>query len=297
MTTLARIQAFYWSATLGSQDAAAERLHVTPSAVAKRLHELQLESAHVLFHSGRKGIKLTSHGRQLLGYCEAMIAETTQLEALRRSPTAGVRSISIGVTELTVMTWFGAFISRLRDLYPELVVVPHVDLSGTVRDMLQAGKLDIAILQEDYVAPEMSSMQLGTVPFEWVCKPGLLPAGGIESMQDLRRHPIIDQGPASGLTTLVQKLLGNTASEPVWAVGSSSMVALAALVEAGFGISCMPRVVVRGALRERRLQRIRTQPPAPSLSYYAVFHPHHHPMIGWSLAALARECCSFKSLA
>jgi hypothetical protein len=46
-------------------------------------------------------------------------------------------------------------------------------------------------------------------------------------------------------------------------------------------------------VKERRMQVVRTDPPAPAVSYDAIFLKHPHSALGYAIAAIARRCCNF----
>lgn len=74
MPTVKQLEAFYWTARLGTLARAADRLHVTQSAITKRLRELEAISAAPLFEPGPRKAVLTLHGREMLGEVERLLA-------------------------------------------------------------------------------------------------------------------------------------------------------------------------------------------------------------------------------
>jgi DNA-binding transcriptional LysR family regulator len=293
MVTINQLETFYWMQKLGSLQAAADKLHISPSAVSKRLQELERQSSSSLFNISRRGVILTTRGQEILEMAEDLLGQLSQLDALKSSPLAATRVVSIGVTEIVVLTWFSAFVARLSNAYPNVSLHPEVDLSAIIRDKILSGQLDFAVLPEQYVEPGMTSMHLGTVKFSWFCQPGALPKNEIIPLQRLAQFPLIEQGPASGITTRSRKMFAQIGVEPQRISGTTSMVALAALIESGMGVSCLPKALFTGAVKARRLQEVKTDPPAPSVNYHAVFLAQHHSAIGWTLANIARLAARF----
>ncbi|KJK21191.1 hypothetical protein UB46_28715 [Burkholderiaceae bacterium 16] len=73
------------------------------------------------------------------------------------------------------------------------------------------------------------------------------------------------------------------------------MVALAGLIEAGMGVSCLPLHLFDQQIRQKRLQVVSTEPPAPKITYYAAFLKQHQAVLGYAVADIARQCCDFSS--
>lgn len=293
MVTINQLETFYWMNKLGSLQAAADKLHLSPSAVSKRLQELEKQSRTSLFSVNRKGVTLTVRGQEILNLAEELLGKLSELNNLKSSPLAATRLVSIGMTEIVVLSWFPDFVARLASAYPHVSLHPEVDLSAPIRDKILSGQLDFAVLPETYVDPRMTSLYIGTVKFAWLCKPGALPRDEVVPLEQLAAFPLIEQGPGSGITTLARRLFGQVNTQPQRISGTTSMVALAALIESGLGISCIPRFLFNDAIKARKLQEVITVPEAPSVDYYAVFLAQQHSAIGWALADIAKLAANF----
>lgn len=292
MITIKQIEAFYWAAKLGTVQRAATKLYVTQSAATKRIQELERISAVPLFEiSGRKA-ELTAKGKELFELSESFLAATSRLDEVRTSTKHVARILHVGVVELIALTWFADFARQLATIYPNVTLHPDVDLSATLREKLHDGRLDFAVIPESWVEPSMAWVRLGMVQFTWICAPGTFPDKKV-TLQDLASHPLIDQGPRSELTLLCESIFAQAGLAPTRVAGSTSLAALAGLVEAGLGISCVPQVLCQAAINKGRLQVIQTDPPAPSIAYVGAFLKGHQASLGYALADIATQCCDF----
>ena len=71
--TLKQLEAFYWAASASSFGVAADRLHVSPSTLSKRIAELEGQLGTPLFdRSGHRAV-LTEAGQQLLPLARRML--------------------------------------------------------------------------------------------------------------------------------------------------------------------------------------------------------------------------------
>ena len=77
-------------------------------------------------------------------------------------------------------------------------------------------------------------------------------------------------------------------SLPTW---QSPAVALKGLVCAGLGTSCMPKELFQSEIDSGKLEVLITDPPAPSVKYYAAFMRQNHAALGYAIADLAKKCC------
>jgi len=100
----------------GSFDAAAERLHVTPSAVSQRIKALEQRVGQVLVVR-EKPCRATTAGAPLL----RLAAQTAMLESEALAETSGDGSpegtrIAIAVNADSMSTWFTAVFGQLPDV-------------------------------------------------------------------------------------------------------------------------------------------------------------------------------------
>jgi DNA-binding transcriptional LysR family regulator len=127
---------------------AAERLHVTQSALSRRIHDLEVELGVQLFDRGQKRVRLSAVGR-------AYYDDTTRI--LKDIESANARSRRVAKGELGVLTLalndtvvrhtivsqaFHAFRSAYRDVELKLDPTPWASLV----DALTSGNVDAAFL-------------------------------------------------------------------------------------------------------------------------------------------------------
>lgn len=294
MLTIKHIETFYWVAKLGTVQRAADKLHITQSAATKRLQEVERIAASPLFEgTGRKDM-LTSKGQELMQLCADVLDSVAHLDAIQ-TPTRNIpRVVHVGVTELVALSWFPALVRKVRDVYPQLTLQPHIDHSAVLRDKIRDGELDVAILPEAFATRSAAKVSLELVEFAWFCPPGAFDRGEILPLRQLATMPVIEQDRTSIITELCSRLFEQVGVEPTRLGGSRSIITLAGLIEAGIGVSCLPRAFFASEVTTGRLQIVETDPPAPSVRYCAI-HPERA-ALGIAVAELARECCDFSRM-
>lgn len=294
MLSIKQIEAFYWVAKLGTVQRAADKMHVTQSAATKRLQEVERIAGVPLFEGLGKKATLSPKGQEMMALCADLLESVAQLEAIQNSKRDIPRVVHIGITELVAMSWFPTLVLKTRQIYPELTLQPHIDHSAILRDRIHEGQLDIAILPEAFVTRATARVDLEVVEFAWFCPPGSFNRGEVVRLQQLAKLPFIEQDRTSIITALCARLFEQANVDPVRLGGSRSIITLAGLIEAGLGVSCLPRDVFATEVAQGRLQIVDTDPPAPAVRYCAIY-PENLAQ-GLAVADLAKECCDFSRM-
>lgn len=143
---------------------AAERLHVTQSAVSARIKQLETETNTRLFERERNDIRLTAAGQRLLGHAETILQgwERARQEVLLEPEV--LTSLAIGfpvdLWPILVRDW----IVGLHALHDDLALRLHALPQALLVEQLIAGNLDLAILFEPPYLPEFEVLQLTAIP-------------------------------------------------------------------------------------------------------------------------------------
>lgn len=143
---------------------AAEKLHITQSALSQRVINLERELESSLFIRDRAGILLTELGYDLLRYCQNKeVLENEFLSQLRPQKKAGI----VGALRI------GGFSSVMRSvvlpaLSPLLRANPRIRLSLITRELrelpelLRRGEIAYMVLDHRLDRDDLESLQLGT---------------------------------------------------------------------------------------------------------------------------------------
>jgi LysR family transcriptional regulator for metE and metH len=139
----------------GSLTRAAERLHLSQSALSHRLRDLEDRLGVPLFERVGKSMRLTPAGRRLLHAARAVLATLHEAEEdLRRIAAGQVGTIRISTECYTCYHWLPAVVETFRKGYSgvEVEIVPEA--TRRPLDALLAGRLDLAIVCGFPVADE-----------------------------------------------------------------------------------------------------------------------------------------------
>ena len=295
MLTVKQIETFYWVAKLGTVQRADDKLHITQSAATKRLQDLEAKSAAPLFEGGGKKARLSAKGHEMLELCEGLLESIGRLEAYRDADRHMTRVLHIGLTELVALTWFSAFLQQMREMFPNLILQPHVEMSGPLQEQVIDGRLDLAILPEPELPASVTRVTLGSARFAWFCRPGEFDRKRTVPLHELGTVPVIEQTPISIITILSSRGFESVGVNPERICGGNNAVVVGGLVAAGVGVSLLPIDLFRQQIENQLMQIVITEPPAPLVRYDAIFLKHSHSALGYMVADVARRCCDFSS--
>jgi DNA-binding transcriptional LysR family regulator len=293
VVTIKQLETFYWVGKLGTVHRAAAKLCVTQSAATKRLQELEALSELPLFESEKTKAKLSAKGKELMTHCTELIAELEKLKLRQTMEAQNARVLHIGVTELVATMWFPRFVAELSRHHPDVVVQPELmHSSGGLKQRVVGGELDLAFVPDHEIPEVLTKVPLNAVTFSWYCARGTsVPAGNI-TLQELAAFPIIEQDEDSVSRERCRRLFNEAGTAPIWKHGSNSVYAMAALVEAGAGVGCLPDDLFSSRVVAGRLQRLSTRPKAPTLRYCATYLKRPDAGVEYAVALIARETCT-----
>ncbi|WP_407836421.1 LysR substrate-binding domain-containing protein [Streptomyces sp. DSM 116496] len=123
---------------------AAARLGVRQSTVSQHVRRLEEATGRPLFLRDTHSVELTEDGEALLGFARSI------LEAHERATAffAGTRirgRLRFGASEDFVLTRLPEILESFRHEHPEVELELSVELSGTLHERLDAGRLDLVL--------------------------------------------------------------------------------------------------------------------------------------------------------
>ncbi|UHL65658.1 LysR family transcriptional regulator [Paralcaligenes sp. KSB-10] len=287
MITIKQLEAFYWTAKLGTMDKAAQKLNITQSATTKRLQELERLSSAPLFHTRNKKSELSDLGREVLQSTEKLLIA---LMGLTEQSSQTIKKIAVGITELSALTWFPEFIKELKDSYPNLLVSTCVSHAPILQSQLLEGKLDFIVIPEHFLTPAMVRTFLKRSEFAWFCSPSMLLPSRELSLDEIFRLPLIRQHDDSITSALCDNFFAVSSIRPPSISESNSLVSLCSLVQAGLGVSYLPKELFLAQLNQNKIKMFGTSMPVEHINYYGA-HLKHESLVALPIAEIARQTC------
>src|SRR5665647_696295 len=208
--TLRQIEAFYWTAKLGSIHAAANHLNFSQPAVSSRIKELEGVLKIELFSRKNQRVHLTAEGRNAVAQAERVLSAGQDFERLGGAgpPLEGV--LRLGSDESTAMVALPEILSQLKLRHPKLMVELSIDVGAILTEKLRKRELDIALHTNSGAASHVIDELLGWVEFQWVASRNLDIRGGDFVPSMATQLPMVTNSPPSTLNGLVQKSVSYT---------------------------------------------------------------------------------------
>ncbi|KMK69043.1 LysR family transcriptional regulator [Puniceibacterium sp. IMCC21224] len=292
MITLKQLEAIYWVAKLGGVGEAAHRLNTTQSAISKRLQEGEYALGVDIFDRNGRRILLTEDGTRLLPQVSEVLYQRDRLmDAVH--PQHDIRTLRLGVTELTAITWLPRLLTRIRESYPGATVTPVVDGSISLMQKLRDGSVDAAIVPNAFETREIETTVLSTVELKWLRAPTYAP--GLETLtpEELRHRTVIGQRDGSGLGSMVEAWLTSLRVTIDNEISTSSFSAQLALTLSGLGIAYLPARICEHFVQSGRLVALQSSPPLPPIPYGIHYLKSAGDDFLRHVVTLGSECCDF----
>ncbi|GGE53139.1 LysR family transcriptional regulator [Agaricicola taiwanensis] len=293
MYTIKQMEAFCWSATLGSFAAASKQLFTTQSTVAKRVAELEGFVGAPLFERKSKTLQLTEVGQRLLTYGQEMLDLHMKVVHALADKSGFEGRVRIGATDLVGLTWLPMLIQSIRLQFPKVQVEPEIDGGIRLYERLGRNEIDIAIMPGPFASPTFDSRLIGSVENVWMASPGFQVETKELSPADVSRLPVIVQPAASALTQLYQSWFRDQGFELQQVLTCNSLGMVAQLTIYGLGLSYLPRLYFEPLVKDGRLRIVPVHPPLPPVTYYAFFRKNDQLPVLPSILSIAEQVADF----
>lgn len=178
----------------GTFDAAARRLHITPSAVSQRIKALEEQLGRVVLVRS-KPVRPTEAGAAVVRLArQAALLEHDALAGIGADPTDGARmTVPLAVNADSLATWFLAPLARLGERHP-VVFELHRDDQDFTAGLLESGTVMGAVTSRETPVAGCRVSALGAMRYEAVATPAFLerwmPHGA--TRESLAVAPVVD---------------------------------------------------------------------------------------------------------
>ena len=230
----------------GTLDAAARRLHITPSAVSQRIKALEESLGRVLLVR-TKPVRPTESAHAVLRYARQLdLLEADALAVLGEG--AAMLRVPLAANADSLATWFLAPLVRLSARHP-VVFDLHRDDQDFTAGLLESGAVMGAVTSRAEPVAGCRVSVMGSLVYEAVAAPAFRDRwlSGPTAGADLREAPLIDFDRRDDLQTRWLTAQGiDAATPPRHRVPASHD--FAAAVELGLGWALLPRLQSQSAL-------------------------------------------------
>ncbi|MEG1053321.1 MAG: LysR family transcriptional regulator, partial [Janthinobacterium sp.] len=144
-------------ASCGSFIMAAERMHVTQTAVSARIRTLEQQLGRQLFVRNKAGARLTPAGERFMRHAATMVQVWERARHQVALPPGRDDAVSIGCELSLWQPLLGDWLIRMSRDCPEIALRAEVDSPARLLDAVHDGSLDLAVLYNPPQRPGLVS--------------------------------------------------------------------------------------------------------------------------------------------
>jgi len=252
------LELFVAVADAGSIARAAERSHTVPSAVSKRISDLEERFGSTLMLRSAKGVELTAAGHALLARARVLLHQASQLDDEMRRHASGARGYVRVFANISAIVEFlpGALADFAQD-HPDIHVHLEEHVSTAIASAVADNTADLGIVSE---LPAIDG--LDTVPFRHdelalALRPDHpLARRKSVSFADTVEQPFIGLHAGSSLHRLLVRAAADLGVDLNWRIHVTSFDAVCAMVAAGLGVAVVPRAAAGAYIRSLALAAV-----------------------------------------
>jgi DNA-binding transcriptional LysR family regulator len=243
---LAALKAFLAVADLGSFVSASHALHLSQSALSRRIDKLESALGVRLFDRTTRRVELTTFGRGFVPRARNVLNELeSALLGMEYVAERLSGEVTIACVPSAVAYFLPGVIRPFHERYPRIRLRIKDESSSEVLTTVERGEADFGITYIGTQDADISFFPLITEHFvvamrrdhEWATRKTL-------SWADLSACDYISLAQGSGNRFLIDQALAQHTERPRWYCEVQHVTALVSLVEAGLGVGVVPQLAM-----------------------------------------------------
>jgi len=258
---LRQLRYFVGISEAGSLLKASARLHVAQPSLSQQMAALEHELGARLLERSSRGITLTEAGKVFLEHARVVLSDIERARGAVRDASAVVRGeVAIGLPTTVALVATVPILRACRERFPELRLKVVEAYSGFLREWLQGGRLDLAVLFGDsaeaglHKRPLLDDRLVLVTAGRGPHTPQKLPLSAIA------RWPLVLPGRDHGLRRIIDDACEPLGIELDVVAEIEALGSVKKAVEAGIGSTILPlgsvaEEVAAGRLRASTIER------------------------------------------
>ncbi|MGP4023904.1 LysR family transcriptional regulator [Actinomadura sp. 3N407] len=245
----------------GTIAATAHACHLTPSAVSQQLALLEREvGTPLLLRDGRR-LVLTEAARVLVAHTERVLAELERAQAEIAGLTGEIRgTVRLSAFPSAAVALAAPAVAACRASHPDLRVLLDESEPDESVTALRHHACDVALVYEYNLLPRIRDEGVELKPLLREPVLAALPPGDAPDdrteLADLSAQPWIAPRSDAALRTVLERACQAAGFEPRVDYTSDDYTVIMSLVEAGIGVSLLPRLVTEPLASHVRLSQV-----------------------------------------
>lgn len=191
-----------------SISAAAEREAIVPSAISKRISEIESATGATLLVRGGRGVKPTAAGEVLLHHARHILRSTDKLQAELTEYGRGIRGhVRVLANSSSIIEFLPADLARFLAVHPEVRVDLQERVSRQVVEGVAEGQAELGICMGSVEAGLLQLQPYAANTLAVICHPAHpLAQRAAVGFADIMDHDLVGLQPQGGTTTFLSGL-------------------------------------------------------------------------------------------
>lgn len=252
---LRQLRYFLGVCEAGSLLKASGRLHIAQPALGQHIAALESELGVRLFVRSTRGMALTPEGRVFLEHAKVVLTDADRAkEAVRLSATEPQGQVVLGLPTTVALAATVPIVQACRARYPRIQLQVIEAYSGFLREWLQMGRLDLAMLFGDEPDPDLLKRALLEEQLALVTPPGASAWTGTLRLRQLDRMELVLPGREHGLRRIIDEACAQQGIRLQVVAEIDSLNSVKKAVAAGVGNTILSQSSVMDEVAARHLQ-------------------------------------------
>lgn len=271
-TTLRQIEVFVATAQKGSVTQAAAAIGMTQSAASMALADFESQLGTRLFDRVGKRLSLNDDGRALYAQAVKMIERAHEMEQLFRQQDRAV-DLRLAASSTIGNYLLPQLIGRFREQRPGSRIELDVGNTRHVMQKVLAFEVDVGFVEGPCMDADIEAIFWRADELAICARPDSpLAQPGAATPEALRAAEWILRERGSGTREVVEQLLTSQLGDIKLAMDLGGSEAIKRAVEAGIGISCLPKLALQGAIERGNLVMLDTPYLTLTRSFHILLH-------------------------
>ncbi len=249
--SIAQLEAFDCICRLGTFRAAAQALHVTQPTITLRIRELESTLGVRLFVRHGRTAKVSEEGAIIAKYAVQVLLMLNQMQDQLQTNDPLEGALRIGTSDMIAITCLPQIIQMIELAYPRLTIELMVTHSMALTTLINANKLDFAILANPDVQTHINVQQLAFADLAWLgASKKRLPVNTTNFLhpKDLADINVLTVPAPSALNTIIHGWCGSDRAPMPIVNTCNSIAIIAQLVVTGVAMSVLPICVLQNEI-------------------------------------------------
>ena len=254
---LRQLRYFLGVCEAGSLLKASTRLHIAQPALGQQIAALEDELGVKLFARSTRGMALTPEGRTFAEHAKVVLTDADRAKAsVRSAATDPQGQVVLGLPTTVALAATVPIVQACRERYPRIQLQVIEAYSGFLREWLQMGRLDLALLFGDESDPDLLKRVLLEEPLALVAPPGASALPRTLRLRHLQNMELVLPGREHGLRRIIDEACAQQGIALNVVAEIDSLTSVKKAVAAGVGHTILSQSSVIEEVASGQLQAI-----------------------------------------